>query len=280
VTLVEFNRLLSDMNAINTQENSILLFTIEKGIARITFNRPTVLNAIDAALANAFLTAIRAIESEPEVRVIVMKGAGKGFMAGGDVGAFHADLPNAGATADAIIGPLHEGLALMARLPQPVLASLHGAVAGAGVSLAMSCDLAIAADNARFTLAYSRIGASLDGSSSWFLPRIVGLRKAMELALTAETIDANEALRLNMVNRVVPAADLEAETEALARRLADGPTFAFGRIKALLRQSFDTPLVEQLAAEQAGFRACAGTNDFAEGLNAFFEKRPAVFKGR
>lgn len=267
------------MNTINHQENFPLLFTIDKGIARITFNRPTVLNAIDAALANAFLTAIRTIESEPEARVIIIKGAGKGFMAGGDVGAFYADLPNAGTTADAIIGPLHEGLALMARLPQPVLASVHGAVAGAGVSLAMACDLAIAADNARFSLAYSRIGASLDGSSSWFLPRIVGLRKAMELALTADTIDANEALRLNIVNRVVPAADLEAETEAFARRLADGPTFAFGRIKALLRQSFNTPLVEQLAAEQAGFRACAGTNDFAEGLNAFFEKRPAVFKG-
>lgn len=268
------------MNHINDQKNSALLLTIEDGIARITFNRPTVLNAIDAPLANAFLNAIRTLESEPDARVIILQGAGKGFMAGGDVGAFHSDLPNAGATADAIIGPLHEGLALMARLPQPVLASVHGAVAGAGVSLVMASDLAIAADNARFTLAYSRIGASLDGSSSWSLPRIVGLRKAMELSLLAETIDANEALRLNIVNRVVLVADLQAETEAFARRLADGPTFAFGRIKALLRQSFELPLVEQMSAEQAAFRACAQTHDFAEGLNAFFEKRPAAFKGR
>lgn len=268
------------MNPNNIQANSPLLLTMDNGIARITFNRPAALNAIDAPLANAFLSAMRTIESAPDVRVIVMNGAGKGFMAGGDVAAFQADMPNAGGTADAIIAPLHEALALMARLPQPVLASVHGAVAGAGVSLAMACDLAFAADNARFTLAYSRIGASLDGSGSWFLPRIVGLRKAMELALLAETIDAHEALRLNMVNRVVPLADLAAETDAFARRLADGPTFAFGRIKALLKRSFDTPLAEQLAAEQAGFRACTGTQDFAEGINAFFEKRPAAFTGR
>ncbi len=268
------------MNSINDQQNSPLLLTIDNGIARITFNRPTVLNAIDAPLANAFLSAIRSLASEPAARVIILQGAGKGFMAGGDIGAFHADIPNAGTTADSIIGPLHEALALMAGLSQPVIASLHGAVAGAGVSLAMACDLAIAADNARFTLAYSRIGASLDGSSSWSLPRIVGLRKALELALLAETIDAQEALRLNLVNRVVPSADLQAQTDALARRLADGPTFAFGRIKALLRQSFETPLAVQMEVEHAAFLACTDTHDFAEGLNAFFEKRPAAFTGR
>ncbi len=268
------------MGSQNMQLNSPILLSIDQGIARITFNRPAVLNAIDASLATDFLDALKDLSSTPDVRVIILNGAGKGFMAGGDVGAFHADLPNAGDTADAIIGPLHEALAFMTRLPQPVIASVHGAVAGAGVSLAMACDLAIAADNARFTLAYSRIGASLDGASSWSLPRIIGLRKAMELALTAETIDAHEALRLNMVNRVVPAATLAAETDAFARRLADGPTFAFGRIKALLRQSFELSIEEQMAAEQTSFRACASTQDFAEGLNAFFEKRPAAFKGR
>lgn len=261
-------------------DQATLLYVLDGGIARITFNRPQVLNAIDATMARAFLDAMQRIQADPAVRVVLLKGSGKGFMAGGDIGAFHADLPQAGATADAIITPLHAALAIMAQLPQPVLAAVHGPVAGAGFSLAMACDLAIAADNARFCLAYSRIGASLDGGSSWFLPRIVGLRKAMELALGAETIDAAEALRLDLVNRIVPLAELEAEAEAYARRLAAGPTLALGRIKALLRQSFHTPLLEQLGAEQAGFRACTDDADFAEGLHAFFDKRQASFGGR
>ena len=179
-----------------------------------------------------------------------------------------------------IMEPLHEGLEILAGLPRPVVASLQGAVAGAGMSIALSTDLAIAADNAIFTLAYSKLGTSPDGSSSWTLPRLVGLRKAMEIALLSDVYDAPEALRLGLVNRVVPAADLASETDKLARRLADGPTFAFGRTKALLRGSLDNSLHDQLAAEAAGFGACIGTADFAEGVGAFLGKRQPTFKGK
>ena len=156
----------------------------------------------------------------------------------------------------------------------------NGPVAGAGLSIALLADLAIAADDAQFTLAYARIGASPDGSATWSLPRIVGLRKALELALLAETIDAAEALRLNLVNRVVPREHLEGETAALAARLAAGPALAYGRIKQLMRTSFDRSLAEQLAEEAAAFTALAASADFAEGVSAFVGKRPPRFTGR
>lgn len=260
--------------------NQPLLLEIEAGVARIRFNRPAALNAIDVAMARAFHDACQRLQREIGIRVIVLSGEGKAFMAGGDLAGFHTDLAAAPETADAMIEPLHAGLAIMTELPQPVVACLHGAVAGAGVSIALACDLAIAADNTRIAPAYSRIGASPDAGCSWSLPRIVGLRKAMELSLLADPLDAAEALRLGLVNRVVPAAALATETEAWVRRLADGPTLAYGKIKQLLRASHATQLVQQLSAERAAFLACAATHDFAEGMNAFFEKRQANFRGR
>jgi len=184
------------------------------------------------------------------------------------------------ATADRLIENLHGGLLRLAAIDAPVIAALHGAVAGGSLSLALGCDLAIAAEGTRFNLAYGRIGASCDGSSSWHLPRIVGLRKAMEIALLSEAFDAAEAQRLGLVNRVVPAEALQAEALALAQRLAAGPTLAYGRMKRLLRASFDRDLAAQLDAEREAFIAGTRTHDFAEGLAAFFERRPAVFEGR
>ncbi|OYX10963.1 MAG: enoyl-CoA hydratase [Rhizobiales bacterium 32-66-8] len=227
----------------------------------------------------AFRRAVETIAGDAAVRVVVLSGEGRGFLAGGDVGRFHAAGANAPQVVEALIGPFHEALRMLTSLRQPVLASVHGPVAGAGLSIALAADLAIAADDARFTLAYSRIGTSPDGGASWSLPRTVGLRKALELALLSDVIDATEALRLGLVNKVVPAAQRVAETEALARRLAEGATFAFGQIKALMRGSFETSLPDQLLAEQQAFQACAATQDFAEGASAFVEKRPALFAG-
>ncbi|MDO8312700.1 MAG: enoyl-CoA hydratase-related protein, partial [Sideroxyarcus sp.] len=228
----------------------------------------------------AFHEACQNLQHMIAIRVIVLSGEGKAFMAGGDLASFHADLAAAPETARAMIEPLHAGLVILTELPQPVIACLHGAVAGAGVSIALACDLAIAADNTRFALAYSRIGTSLDAGGSWSLPRIVGLRKAMELSLLAAPLDAGDALRLGLVNRVVPLAELTIETEGWVQRLAAGPTVAYGKIKHLLRTSQTTQLVQQLSDEQAAFCACAKSDDFAEGLNAFFEKRQANFVGR
>ncbi len=258
-------------------EAPVLLESAES-VATIRFNRPRQMNAIDANLAEHFLAAARKVSDDPAVRVVVLTGAGKHFMAGGDLTVFHASATPA--TARALIEPLHEALLILSRLPVPVVACLQGAVAGAGLSVALSADLAIAADNCRFTTAYARIGASMDGSSTWFLPRIVGLRKALELSLLAEPFDAAEALRLGLVNRVVPEAEFAGASEAMIARLAAGPTHAYGRIKRLLRDSSERDLPSQLDDELEAF--CQGTEtvDFAEGIAAFLEKRAPRFTGR
>lgn len=257
-----------------------VLLKVDGPIARIVFNRPKVLNALSVAAAEAFLGACKSIAADSGNRVVVIAGEGRAFMAGGDITAFQGPADEVLKHVPTIMEPLHEGLDILAGLAQPVIASLHGPVAGAGMSIALSTDLAIAADTAIFTLAYSKLGTSPDGSSSWSLPRLVGLRKAMEIALLSDVYDAPEALRLGLINRIVPAADLASQTDKLARRLAEGPTFAYGQAKALLRRSLDRSLHDQMAAEAAAFGACIGTADFAEGVNAFLAKRQPTFKGK
>lgn len=248
-------------------------------VATITFNRPAQLNALDVAMAEAFEAAVGQLAEQPDLRVIVLRGAGRGFMAGGDLGQIQRALAEGPDLVDAIMQPLHRTLIRLSEMPQPVLASLHGPVAGAGMSVAMAADLAIAADDAKFTLAYARIGTSIDGSGSWHLPRLVGLRKAMEIALLADTLDATEAQRLGLVNFLVPTADLADRTTALATRLAAGPTQALGQIKRLLRTSLAHDLPTQLDAERTAFHACMATDDFAEGVKAFLQKRSPTFCG-
>lgn len=246
-------------------------------VALLQIHRPAAHNALDAPTAAAFHTACIALATDPGVRAVVVGGTGRNFGVGGDLAAMRG---NASVVAPQLIEGLHGGLKLLAAMDAPVIASLQGAVAGGSLSLALGCDLAIAADNAHFNLAYTRIGASCDGSSSWALPRLVGLRRAMEIALLSEGFDAAEALRLGLVNRVVPADALEAETMALAQRLAAGPTLAYGRVKRLLRQSLDRDFAGQLDAEAEAFREGTRTRDFTEGLEAFFAKRPPAFEGR
>lgn len=259
-----------------TNLSAPVVLNIDGQIARIRFNRPGVLNAVDQAMSEGFLVAVKQIASASEVRVILLHGEGRAFMAGGDLAPFRT---NPVQTAAELINPIHAALDILASLKQPVLASLHGSVAGAGLSIALAADLAIASDDTSFNLAYSKLGASPDVGGSWHLPRIVGLRKAMEIALLSETFNADEALRLSIVNKVVPAAALADETERLLLRLASGPTFAYGTIKQLLRESLGRDLRTQLDAESAAFQACAGTVDFNEGITAFFEKRTASFRG-
>ena len=252
----------------------------EGAVAVIRLNRPAVLNAIDAPTAEAFLAAVRQVASRPDLRAIVLKGSGRAFCAGGDVARFAGAPDKTAETIEAIIGPLHQAMTVLADMPAPSVACLHGAVAGAGLSLALACDLAIAADDARFTLAYARIGATPDASSTWYLPRIVGLRRAKELALLAETIDAPEALRLGLVNKIVPAERLVEEVAGVATRLSAGPTAAYGRIKRLLHASAGASLRDQLDAERDAFLGSVATDDFEEGVAAFLAKRPARFTGR
>ncbi len=260
-----------------------VLVGIESGIATVTFNRPEAMNALSPELRAGFIDAVEQLVETPGLRCIVVRGAGPAFMAGGDVKGYHQQIAD---DREVLARDLRERIPRMNRaierlrsLPLPVLASVHGAAAGAGMSLMMACDLAIAADDTVFTLAYTRIGTSPDCSGSFFLPRLVGLRRAMQIALMSERIDAATALDMGLVNWVVPAAELEAETARIAHRLATAPTRALAATKALLNQSLETALAEQLAAEAESFAACALTDDFAEGVAAFVDKRKARFRG-
>ncbi len=247
-------------------------------IAHIAFNRPQALNAIDVEMADAFLRACTDIAADDRVRVVRMSGEGRAFMAGGDLAAMKADPV---AVSARLIAGVHGGLRLLAGLDAPVVASVQGAVAGGGLGLVLGgADLVVAAEGTRFSVAYPLIGASCDCSTSWSLPRLVGLHRAMELMLLGDAVDAAEALRLGLCNRVVPAAELEAESRRLAERLAAGPTRAYGRLRRLIRASSSTSFDGQLDAEAAGFAECAATRDFQEGVEAFLAKRQPVFEGR
>lgn len=261
----------------STASASPVVLTQQGGIATLTLNRPEALNAINVPVAEAFLAHCQTLANDASVRVVVIRGEGKAFGVGGDLATLQTDSVN---SANALISRLHASVLILANINAPVIASLHGVVAGGSLSLSSACDLAIAAEGTRFNLAYANVAASCDVSGSWSLPRLVGLRNAMQIALLAETFDAQEALRLGLVNRVVPAETLDAEVQALAQRLAAGPTQAYGRLKRLMRQSFETSLADQLDAERVNFMASAQTQDFKEALGAFFDKRKPVFEGR
>ncbi len=245
-------------------------------IALIELRRPERHNALDVDMAEALLACCQQAARDDSVRVVVLAGQGKSFGVGGDLNEMHADGPRA---ARRIIEPLHAALTLLADMDAPVIAKLRGIVAGGSMSLALGCDLAIASDNARFNFAYTGIGTTADVGGSWHLPRLVGLRKAMEIALLNEPIDAEDARALGLVSRVVPDDRLDAELATLAASLAQGPTKAYGRMKRLLRQAGAHRLGEHLAAELASFVECAATEDFREAVDARLAKRAPRFVG-
>ena len=251
-----------------------LIHTQTNGIATLQFNRPEAMNALDVPTAQAFLAALHSIAADPSVRAVLLKGAGRAFVAGGDLPTLR-DNPVQGA--QDLLEPLNAALQLLHGLDAPVIAQVHGAAAGAGLSLMLMCDFVLAAEGCKFNLAYINLGTSCDVGASWALPRLVGLRPALEIALLGESLNAADALRLNLINRVLPAAELEAATLAFAQRLASGPTRAYGQMRRLMRDSLGHDLPTQLQAEAQAFVTCAQTRDFREGLEAFFAKRPPQF---
>jgi 2-(1,2-epoxy-1,2-dihydrophenyl)acetyl-CoA isomerase len=251
----------------------------DAAVATVCLNRPARLNAMNHELMTALREAVEEVSRDATVRAVLLRGEGPAFCAGGDVPLFKERLPE---LADLIVNwgrQLHFAIQELRRMEKPVLAAVHGAAAGAGMSLMLAADLAIAAADARFTLAYANIGASPDGGSTYFLPRLVGYRKAIELALMPDRIDAQAALSLGLVNWIVPPEKLGDEAVRIARRLAAGPTRAYAEAKRLLNQSAAAAMEAQMEEELRAFARCARTADLREGVTAFVEKRPPTFIG-
>ncbi len=253
---------------------------IVAGIARLTLNRPDASNAISLDLAESLAEATNELVVADDVRVVLLRGAGPRFCAGGDVKAFAATGDALGEHLGAVLDPLHRAVSDLAELDAPVVAAVNGSAAGAGFSLVLGADLVIAGASTRFVLAYTGIGLVPDGGSTWYLTRLVGLRRATELALTNRVLTAEEALAWGLVTRVVPDDTVDAEAEALVAQLATGPTEAFAETKRLLRRSLQASLPDQLGDEAIAMVRAGSSSDGQEGVRAFVEKRAPQFEGR
>lgn len=274
-----------DTGAMIASPNDTVLLDISGGVATITINRPQSLNAINDDVVTALIEITSALRDSHDVRCVVLTGAGDHFMAGGDVKRFKKRLEESASDEESrawfnsILERIHVIVDNMNALRMPVVAAVKGAVAGAGFSLMLGCDLVIAAEGGIFTLAYCHLGTSPDGGSTWQLPRTLGMKRAMEVALLGDRFGPEQALAWGLINKVVPLADFDAEVTKLATRLAAGPTFAYGETKRLLLDSTDRDLSNQLHAETRSFVSCAMSKDFRKGVIAFVDKQKPDFTG-
>ena len=259
-------------------EARTILTSCADGVAVLTLNRPEVRNALDMTMRQELESALVRLSSDAGVRVVVVRGAGEHFCAGGDVKLMR-DHPMTAAEGQSRVEAINRAILALARFRAPTIAMVDGAATGAGCNLALACDLVVASDRARFGEVFARIGLVPDAGGTYFLPRRVGLARAKELVFTADIIDAREAERIGLINRVVPAADLETETLALARRIADGPPRVLAAAKTLLDRAPGLALESALHWEALTQGAMIAGPDHREGLRAFFEKRPPRFTG-
>ncbi|GBD42762.1 1,2-epoxyphenylacetyl-CoA isomerase [bacterium HR40] len=258
-----------------------VLCAVEGGVAELTLNRPDRLNALDEAAHAALAHHLARIAADSSIRAVLLTGAGRGFCAGQDLSERLAregsDAPDLGDTLERLYNPLVRSLRT---LDKPVVCAVNGVAAGAGVSLALACDIVLAARSASFVLAFARIGLVPDSGATWFLPRLVGEARARALALLGEKVSAEQACAWGLVWKVVDDQRLLDEARTLARLLATGPTRAFALTKRALAATWDQPLDSQLALERDLQREAGQTADYREGVRAFLEKRPARFEGR
>jgi len=260
-----------------------LLEAVKDGVAVLTMNRPDRLNALSEAMLDMLLEALPRLAEAPDVGVVVLTGAGRGFCAGGDVKAMAEGTEMAGDTLEERAQGLRSKMETsrwLHEMPKPTIAMVRGAAAGAGLSLAMACDMRVASDNARFGTAFARVGYSGDFGGSYYLTQLVGTAKARELYFTADLLDAQQALGLGLVNRVVEDARLEEETMALASRLARGPRVAYRYMKRNMNAAESASLKEMLDLEAWNHTRTGMTEDHREAARAFVEKREPQFKGR
>jgi 2-(1,2-epoxy-1,2-dihydrophenyl)acetyl-CoA isomerase len=253
-----------------------VLLEVRDHVARITLNRPQAGNALDLEMARQLAAAALECEQDANVRAVLLEGAGNNFCLGGDVKTFNAQTGLERYLRE-ITSHLHLAVSRLARLDAPVIAAVQGAAAGGGFSLAISCDLVVAAETATFLMAYSKIGMAPDGGSTYFLPRLVGMKRAMELTLTNRVLSAREACDWGLVTEVASAAKLMERARELAQSLASGPIHAFGSAKRLLHSGWNQSLETQMELESRAIAEAGSTADGKEGIRAFVEKRKANF---
>mgnify|MGYP000061574049 CR=1 FL=1 len=265
----------------DTPAYETLLFEVADGIATVTMNRPERKNAANGEMWNELLDAARRISSDPDVRAVVLTGAGGEFCSGADVSGMGGGA-GGGRELHQLASMRHITDVCLAwfRMPQPVIAKVRGVAVGAGMNLALVCDLVVAGETARFSEIFARRGLSIDFGGSWSLPRRVGMHRAKELALLADIIDAPTAEAMGLVNRVLPDAELDAFVDDWATRLAAGPPIALAMTKRLLNNSLNVTMEEALDDEGLSQTVNFGTKDTIEAVTAFMEKRTPQFRGR
>lgn len=256
-----------------------LLFDVKDHVVHITLNRPESLNAINLEWSRDLMHAILQCDEDPAVRAVVISGAGNHFCAGGDLKSFISQGKDLPLHIKEVTTYLHAAVSRMRRMDAPVIAAVHGYAVGAGMSLALACDIVLASHSSRFSVAYTRVGLTPDGSMSYFLPRTVGLKKALELTLTNRMLTAQEAFDLGIVTRVVPGEELLSQANQLALQLASGPIRSFGAAKRLMQTGWNETLETQMEYESQVISNITRTADTQEGIYAFIEKRTPKYKG-
>ncbi len=248
------------------------------GIATIVMNRPEARNALDLIMRREMLGVLDEVEADPSSRVVILTGAGGHFCSGGDVKTMRK--PHTAAEGRGRVGMLNKMVLRLVNFPLPTIAMVDGYAVGAGSNLALCCDLIVASDRAKFGELFCKIGLAADGGGTWLLSRVVGMARAKELVFTGDVIDAAEAARIGLVNRVVPAAALETTTRALAEKIAAGPPLALRLDKEMLNRAASTDLAAALEVEAFSQGLAIASEDHKEGVAAFFDKRPPKFTGR
>ena len=260
---------------------SSILVSLEGGVLSVTLNRPDKLNAFNPEMHQRLKAALERARDEPEVRVVLLTGAGRAFCAGQDLAERDVSAGAAPIDLSVTLGSYYNPLVRrMRELPKPILCAVNGVAAGAGANIALACDLVLAARSASFLQAFSRIGLLPDSGGTYFLPRLAGTARAMGLALLAEKLSAEDAERWGLIWKAVDDARLMDEAQAIARILTDGPTKAYGLIKKAMYASASNTLDAQLDLERDLQREAGVSEDYREGVSAFMQKRKPVFKGK